>query len=806
MSNLFEKKYDFRTHFKNPETRKKILLGCGGFLAAILLFILGLSISVRMEWLGELPDKQELAHIDTDLATEVLSATGKPLGKYYTTHRSETRYEDLPNHLIYALVATEDARFYEHDGIDMRSMFRVLFKSILLRDQASGGGSTISQQLAKNLYPRKRYAFASLLTNKIREGIIAQRLEDIYSKEQILTLYLNTVSFGENTFGIEVAARRFFNTSPALLKPEESAVLVGMLKATTAYNPRLNQARSEARRNTVLSQMIKYGFMEFKEADSLQKLPIALDYRLVNQHDGPAPYFRDFLKQELSQISKTLLKPDGTPYNVYADGLKIYTTLDADLQALAETAVTKEVATLQKSFDQYNRPTYKRAANSQMIRQAVKKSDRYKKLHKQGYTATQIDSIFLVPIPMELFSWAGLQEKNMSPLDSIIYYQYFLHAGLLSMDPHSGHIKAWVGGIDHKFFQYDHVTSTRQVGSTFKPLVYAAALEKGLSPCRYISNEKTYFTSYDNWSPRNSDNEYGGEYSMEGGLTHSVNVVAVNLMMETGIPYVASLAQQMGIYHTLPQVPSLALGSADLSLYEMVSAYSSLTNGGYKVKPVSILKIENREGEVIYEAGAFTSERVISRQSSQIITQMLRSVVNRGTGAGLRYRYGYKGEVAGKTGTTQDQADGWFIGATPRLVTGVWVGGEDRRVHFNTLSRGQGARTAMPIWANYMNALTRESTFKDISKATFAPINPVVADQMACDQFQFYLGMSDFKAWWRKQNQPQSQDPFSPQRRYENYQEPGQIRINIGRDGLSIIPGQRNMATERNRQRQRRYQ
>ena len=685
------------------------------------------------------------------------------------------------------------------------SMFRVFFKSILLRNQNSGGGSTISQQLAKNLYPRQSYKVASLLVNKIREAIIAKRLEKLYSKEEIITLYLNTVTFGENTFGVDVAARRFFNTSPAFLKPEESAVLVGMLKATTSYNPRINLARSEARRNTVISQMNKYGFIDFEEADSLQRLPIQLDYTLVNQHDGPAPYFRDFLKQELNQVLKGLSKPDGTPYSIYADGLKIYTTIDTELQAMGEKAVREEVAKLQKSFDQHSRPDYQQAARTGMIKQAVKKSDRYKKLSKQGYSEAEIDSIFRVPVRMELFHWTGLQEKEMSPLDSIIYYQYFLHAGLLSMEPHSGHIKAWVGGINHRYFQYDHVTSTRQVGSTFKPIVYTAALEKGLSPCRYISNEKAYFASYENWSPRNSDNEYGGEYSMEGGLTHSINVVAVNLMMETGIPTVVNLAKKMGISHKLPEVPSLALGTADLSLYEMVASYSTLTNGGYKVKPVSILRIENRAGEVIYEAERFTSERIISRQSSQIITQMLRSVVNRGTGSGLRFRYGYKGEVAGKTGTTQDQADGWFIGATPKLVTGVWVGGEDRRVHFKTLSRGQGARTAMPIWANYMNALSKEPTYRYITKADFPPINPIVAEQMSCDQFQFLLRMTDFKEWWRRQNENQGNDPFSQGRQYQNYQEPNQIRINIGREGLSIIPGQgrRNRNQNQNHNRRR---
>lgn len=745
---------------KNKFAYRFIKIG-GYSLSIVLLPLLIMYLLTIAGLFGPVPGRAELRNIRTEVASEVYSANGALMGKYFIKNRSQASLSLIPNHVIEALIATEDARFYEHGGVDIRSLIRVVFKSILLQNESSGGGSTLSQQLAKNLYPRRNFGIFSLPINKFREIIIAKRLERLYNKEEILTMYINTVSFGENVFGIESAANRFFSKSALELNIEEAATLIGMLKATTLYNPRRNRTRAEERRNLVLSQMTKYGYITRSEFDSLQKKPLVPKYTYEDHNSGLAPYFREYLRKELEDWCETHKKPNGTQYNFYTDGLKIHTTIDSRLQRYAEKAVEEEMRKLQKSFDRL-RPNYQKAVNDPMIKQAMRKSHRYISLKKAGKNENDILANFREPIEMTVYSWDGPVNKQMSPLDSIIYYQYFLHAGLLAVSPRTGEVLAWVGGINHKYFKYDHVRARRQVGSTFKPILYAGALENGISPCDYISNDKMEFVEFDNWSPRNADELYGGEYSMEGGLTHSINVVAVNLMMKAGVRNVIQTAKRMGISSPLPAVPSLALGSADLSLIEMVSAYAMLTNGGKYISPHFLTKIEDREGNILYELTQSKQNLSgISAQTSEMMVHMLQSVVNSGTGAGLRSRYGIRGDIAGKTGTTQDQADGWFIGSTPHIVAGTWVGAEDRRVHFRTLQQGQGARTAMPVWASFYKKMAKDKNFRSWKNARFPSLSRESRYKLACDHYQDIMSMSEFREWWAGQQRYRSPGSFT---------------------------------------------
>ncbi|RMG31899.1 MAG: penicillin-binding protein, partial [Bacteroidetes bacterium] len=494
-----------------PERRHAFLAGKLAALGLLLglLGVLLLWVLVYTGCLGPLPTAEELRNIRHHTASEVYTADSVLMGKYYIENRSRVQYEDIAPSVIQALVATEDARFYEHNGVDARSLARVGIKSVLLGDESAGGGSTISQQLAKNLYPRRRaYGPFSMPVNKLKEMIIARRLEKVYSKEEILTLYLNTVPFGENVFGIAAAADRFFHESPARLKPEQAAVLVGMLKATTAYNPRLHPDKSLARRNVVLDQMHKYDYLPAEVADSLKALPLELNYHYITHNSGLAPYFREHLRHEIEQML------EGTPYNLYTDGLKIYTTIDSRMQRYAEQAVATEMKRIQAAFFKHWQGRNPWGNEEDVILRAIKQSERYRMLKRQGLSEEEIRKSFEQPVPMSLFSWEGEQNKEMSPLDSLKYYNHFLHAGFMAMEPHTGFVRAWVGGIDHKYFQYDHVKSRRQVGSTFKPIVYAAALEQGIDPCEYISNERLVYKAYDDWSPGNADGNYEGAYSM----------------------------------------------------------------------------------------------------------------------------------------------------------------------------------------------------------------------------------------------------------------------------------------------------
>ncbi len=734
LSRALEKVKTFRN--KQPKLFKASFVS--SLLLLLFLFaILSLFLLVRFGAFGAIPKEEELLAIKQPVATEVYSADEVLLGRYFFKNRTEINFEALSPWLVQGLIATEDARFFQHSGVDYQSMGRVFFKSILMGDESSGGGSTISQQLAKNLFPRRTGSFLATPINKIREMLIAKRLERIYSKEEIITQYLNTVPFGETTFGIRTAAKRFFNKTPTNLSIEEAATLVGILKATSYYNPRLHPERAQVRRNTVLDQMQKYQVIDSYTADSLKQQPLSLSYQRFTPIEGLAPYFRSQLVDPIKEILDGYEKETGKSYNLYTDGLKIYTTIDSRMQTHAEKAVAKHMKSLQATFFKHWAKRKPWGKDVSVIERATLRSDRYKALKSKGLTEEEIIKQFATPVPMRIFSWAGEIDTVMKPIDSIMYYAHFLNAGFLAMDPEQAEVKAWVGGINFRHLKYDHVLSRRQVGSTFKPIVYATALEQGISPCEYLPNELVVYEEYDDWSPGNADEQYGGYYSLAGGLTNSVNTISVSLLMRAGVEPVVQQAYKMGIESEIPVQPSIALGTADLALYEMLPIYASIANGGYKASPSYLVRIEGPKGELIYQAEKTgrMGERVLSSQTTQLMQSMLERVVDSGTARALRYRYGIRGQVGGKTGTTQSHADGWFIGFTPSLVAGAWVGAEDPKVRFRSLSLGQGAKTALPIWGEFMQAVHKDPQLKAYHAKTNYSFDEYLREQMDCPMY-----------------------------------------------------------------------
>ncbi len=721
----------------------KTLMALAGLLflgasAGVVCFVL----LVWSGFFGPLPSRDQLREIHHPIASEVYSVDSVLLGRYYLQDRTPVDSADIPRTLKQALVATEDIRFYEHNGVDIKSLFRVLVKTLLLQKESSGGGSTITQQLAKNLYPRRHYAFLSLPINKVREMIVASRLEDVYSKDEILTLYLNTIPFADNTYGVKTAADRFFSTAVRDLTIDQSAMLVGMLKATHNYNPRLFPERAIQRRNLVISQMEKYHFINADEEKILQEKPLELDYNNVGNSNGIAAYFRAYIKNELMNWCRDNRKADGNAYNLYTDGLKIYTTIDSRLQRYAEAAMEKQMKSLQEKFaKQLNQ---KKLDDAAMRR--LRRLPQYVALKETGMSEKEILKALKKPVKTKIYTWDGIRQVNMSIYDSVKHHMQFLQAGVLAMEPGTGEIRAWVGGIDHRFFQYDHVRpgTKRQVGSTLKPILYAAALEKGIGPCTYISAGKTEYTNLDDWTPENTDQEtYDRKYSMEGGLSGSVNTVSVKLLEKTGIRDAIDIARKMGITSELPAVPSLALGTPSISMMEMVGAYGTLANGGVYISPRYILAIADRHGNILEEIKPEDDEplRAVSKESAQMMVHMLKSVVSDGTGSSLRTRFGIHNDVAGKTGTTQLNVDGWFMAMTPHLVIGSWVGADDPTLHFRSTSLGQGAATALPITAYFLEKMNQDKSLREISQARFSPLSAELLEELDCKTYKSDLNI-----------------------------------------------------------------
>jgi len=641
-------------------------------------------------------------------------------------------------------VSTEDARFYDHSGIDLRALFRVLVRTILGGDSDSGGGSTLTQQLAKNMFPREDLNRIQVVFRKIKEWIIASKLERNYTKDEILAMYLNTVDFGNQAFGIKSAAKIYFETTPDSLSIEESALLVGILKGPSFYNPRRNAERALIRRNVVLNQMLRYNKLSENAYDSLKVIPIDLTrFQAESHNSGTATYFREFLREQMTQWCKKNKKPDGTNYNLYKDGLKIYTTINSSMQTYAEEAVKEHLKALQKEFFNHwkgfkNAPFFgiDQPKIKLILRQAMLRSDRYKKMKDAGASETEIDKVFKTKVKMKVFTWNGDSTVTMSPMDSIRYHKYFLQTGLMSVEPQSGYVRAWVGGINQRYFQYDHVyNGKRQVGSTFKPFVYAVAMQEGWSPCTQVPNIPICIqTPSGPWCPDNSSKEYeGAMVPLRSALAHSINRVSAYLIKQFGVQPVINLVRRMGITSPIDAVPSICLGTADLSVYEMVGAMSAFVNKGVYIEPTWITRIEDKNGNLLEDFVAKKDE-AMNEQTAYLVIELMKGVVEGGTATRLRGRYGLTNPIAGKTGTTQNNSDGWFMGLTPDLVTGVWVGCEDRSAHFRSTALGQGANMALPIWGIFMKKVYSNPRLK-VSKGDFErPSNLDVKTN--CDDYQ----------------------------------------------------------------------
>ena len=710
--------------------RKKVFI-LWFLLSSPIIFLSIIIFLTSQGLLGDLPTFDQLENPKNNLATEIISEDGVVLGKYFYENRSSARYSELPSSLVEALIATEDIRFYTHSGIDAIALLRAVKGQFLGGN--SGGASTISQQLAKMLFTEKPASGVERVMQKFKEWVIAVRLEKQYTKEEILSMYFNKFDFVNNAVGIKSAAQVYFNTIPQQLSTQESAMLVGMFKNPSLYNPNRRLEITTSRRNVVLNQMSKYGFITKEQSDSLKNLPIVLDFKKADHNEGLAPYFREHLRGELKNWCEQNKKADGTNYNLYTDGLKIYTGINSRMQTHAEQAVKTHIASLQEDFDKHwkgysNAPFPKDFSRDQInaiIDQAMRRSERYRRLKSAGKSKKEIKNTFNKKVPMSIFSWQGEIDTIMSPRDSIKYYKFFIRSGMMSMDPVTGLVKAYVGGINYKHFKYDHVkVGKRQVGSTFKPFLYALAMQEGLSPCDEVPNvpvvfEKQQWGLAQDWIPKNSDSKYEGMLlSMKFGLANSINTITAYIMKQFGPHAVLDLARKMGITNNLQPVPSICLGTFDLSVYEMVGAYSTFVNKGLWTEPVLITRIEDKNGVIIQEFQPKVNE-AMSKQTADIMVRMLQGVVDgvynpaaditMGTGVRLRRKYKFENNIGGKTGTTQNNSDGWFMGITPQLVTGVWSGNEDRSAHFRSTFYGQGANMALPVWAEYMQKVYRDS-------------------------------------------------------------------------------------------------
>ena len=689
---------------------------------------------------GSMPSFEDLENPDSNLATEIISADGVVIGKYFQKNRSQLKYSDLPKNLVQALIATEDARFYDHSGIDARGTLRAISSL-----GTSGGASTLTQQLAKQLFHGEGSKFLPFrIVQKMKEWIIAIRLERQYTKNEIIAMYCNVYDFGNNSVGVSSAAKTYFSKEPRDLTIDESAILVGMFKNSGLYNPIRNPQGVKNRRNVVLSQMEKGDIITEDQKVQLQSLPIKLNFKLETHKDGTATYFREYLRDYMKKWVEENKKSDGSNYDIYKDGLKIYTTIDSRMQSHAEKAVTAHMANLQQEFfnqskGNKNAPfvNISAAETQKILNQAMKSSNRWSVMKSMDKSEEEIIKSFSEKTKMTVFSWKGERDTIMTPMDSIRYYKHFLQSGLMAMEPQTGNIKAWVGGINYKYFQYDHVgQGARQVGSTFKPFVYATAIEQlNMSPCDSIIDgpfmiRKGRHNVTADWEPKNSDNKYRGMVTLKRGLASSINTVSAKLMDKVGPKAVVDLTHKLGVKSEIPLQPSIALGAVEITVEDMVAAYSTFANQGVYMKPQFISRIEDKSGVIIYEPIP-ESHDVLNKDIAYAVIKLLEGVTEGGSGDRLRttgggngsnrwtgYPYNFKNPIAGKTGTTQNQSDGWFMGMVPNLVTGVWVGCEDRSARFKSITYGQGATAALPVWGYFMKLCYDDPDLK-VSKSPF---------------------------------------------------------------------------------------
>ena len=714
----------------------------GSLILLVILFFFCVAKGV----FGTMPTFDELENPRTNLATEIISADGKILGTYHIENRSNVRYAELSHYMPEALISIEDERFTEHSGIDERALFRVAFG--VLTGNKKGGGSTITQQLAKNLFPRgENLSTGKLVLRKFQEWITATKLEHNYSKEEIVAMYLNTVAFGHNAYGIRSAASTFFDKKPSEMNIEECALMAGVVNAPTRFSPVRNPNNALNRRNLVLKKMAENGYITDAECDSISQIPIDMSHFSVKDHNsGQATYFREFLRGELNEWAKNTTRADGQPYNIYRDGLRIYTTIDSRMQRYAEEAVKEFMGKeLQPMFykhwkGQKNAPFSNLTADEidHILETSMKRTDRYRSLKNAGMPMDSIKADFDRPVRMNVFSWDGPIDTVMSPMDSIRYYKWFLQASLISIESHTGHVKAYVGGLDYRFFKYDHVTQARrQVGSTFKPFLYSLAMQEGeYTPCTKIPNIQYNIQLEDGnvWSPGNSGGRVGEEISLKYALAQSNNWISAYLMNQFGPNAVIAQARRMGVESPIDAVPAICLGVCDLKLIEMVGAMSTFANQGVYIKPMFITRIEDKNGNVIQRFSPEESE-AMSELTAYKMIELMKGVVQSGTGIRLRSLYGFNNPIAGKTGTTQKNSDGYFMGITPDLTTGVWVGAEDRSVHFRSTKLGQGSHTALPIWALYMKKVYADKNL-GISKGDFTKPNiPGVDLNFDCNRY-----------------------------------------------------------------------
>ncbi len=763
---------------KTKRQKKYLVILWSLFLTPLILLIAVFTL-ISTGRMGFMPSFEDLENPQNNLASQVFSSDGELLGPWYDQNRTYVDFDDISENIVNALLATEDIRFRNHAGIDARGLARVIVKSVILQQDA-GGGSTITQQLAKNLFPRDTTSYRFGISRKInlgitkfKEWVTAVKLERNYTKDEILVMYLNTVDFGSHSYGIKTAARTFFNTTPDSLKIEEAALLVGVLKAPSWFSPVRNPERATGRRNVVLRQLNRYDFISNHDFDSISALPIELNYLVQDHNVGLARHFRErlrtiitrrepirqnytfydnFRRDSIEWATNPLIgwtrknfKPDGSTYNIYRDGLRVFTTIDSRLQRYAEEALAEHLGEdLQVDFDRIhksyrNSPFSNDLTDEQVefnIEMSMRRTERYEKLVWAGVPRDSITNIFNTPVSMSVFSWQGDIDTIMTPLDSIWYYKTFLRSGFMTMNPDNGHIRAYVGGPEFSHFKYDHVMlGKNQVGSIFKPFLYTLAMQEGFYPCDEAPNVPQSFEVNDSvWTPRNSGpTDFDGQMvTLKWGLANSVNQISAWLMKHFNPPAVIEVARKMGITSELEEVLSVFMGISNISLYEMVGAFSTYANQGVYNVPVLVTRIEDRHGNVLSEFQP-RMEEAISEEAAYLMINLLESVVNEGTGRRLRFRYGFKGEMGGKTGTTQNFSDGWFIGLVPQLVGGAWTGGEDRGIRFNNISQGQGANMALPIWALFMQKVYADESLGISEEDEFAVPSGFNVD-LECDR------------------------------------------------------------------------